>query len=104
MLGQSVQSIVELRLPARIHSISAFHLTIVIRDTFDSMTEFSPSPVTVRSDPSDVAHIINAVQLLNSTDTNIVGQLMTLISELFNENNDQHIELATLSIMINFPI
>lgn len=111
MLGQTVQSTIELRLPARIHSMSVFHLTVAIRDAFDSITEVSLQPVIIHSDHSTVTSFIDAVQnsgiglendtigrLLNSTDKNTVGQLVTLLSELFNENNDQYIELARLSI------
>ena len=112
MLGQTIEPTIQIRLPSNINLISTFHLTVSIRDTFNSIIEFSLPPVTILPDYLAIANFIDTLQksntdvsndtivrLLNSGDQNTVGQLLTSLCECFNQINDQNIESAAKSMI-----
>lgn len=108
ILGQSYESRTQLRLPSSIDPSTTFHLIVVIRDTFDLSTEFSLPSVNIHPDYVTISNFIDHFQtmdendtirrLLNNSDKNIVGQLITSISELFNEINEEIITVAIQSM------
>ena len=88
MLSHTNTSIIQLRLPASIHTVN---LLVHIRDEFNCIYEYYhlPSVSILRND--------SIIELLTSSDQNIVGQMITSISQLFNEINIQTIETAARS-------
>ena len=107
MLAQSTQSLIQLHLPANVDPQSTIHLIIHIRDTFDAMFEFHIPSVTVLADSSTLSDFIDALtnttdrlssdpifRLLMSDDQNIVGQMVTSLSQVFNEMHEQFIQSA----------
>ena len=102
MLARTSESICQLRLPASIDPSSRFHLIVQIRDAFDCVTEFNLSSVPVLSNHSIIENFVNNLQgsnnntdpiitLLTSEDQNTVEQMITSISQVFNEMNDQSV-------------
>ena len=96
MLAFSTDSIYHLRLPASIDQTS-FHIVVQIRDTFDSMTEFHLTPVTILTSISAFWESINSLQgfilqALVSGNHSVVGQTISLISHLLNNLHDQHLK------------
>jgi hypothetical protein len=110
MLAHTTESIVQLRLPASIDPTSILHIVVFIRDRFDCIHEFQLPSVTVLRDISTTEKFIDILQkpynnsdndiilqLLVSGDMNTVGQIVTSISQVFNEMNNQTIKNAALS-------
>lgn len=110
MLAYSTRSIIQLYLPASVDSQSSIDLIIHIRDTFDAVFEFHIPSVTVLADSSRISNFIDALtksndrlssdpifRLLTGDDPNIVGQLVTSLSQVFNEMHEQFIQFAVQS-------
>jgi hypothetical protein len=107
MLAHTIESIIEFRLPASIDQISTFDILVHIRDKFDCVYEFHLPSVNILRDISTISNFIDALQKSNNNDTifelltsgnqNTIGQIITSISQLLNEINNQTIELAILS-------
>ena len=100
----------QLYLPPSIDSTSTLHLLVHIRDGFDCVQQFILPTVTVHHNRSAVEQFVHILQqskidlnddpilhLLNNGDKNIVGQMITSLSQLFNQINNQTIETAIQS-------
>ncbi len=96
ILAHTTDSIISLRLPASIDPTTQFYTVVHIRDKFDCIREVHLSPVTVLADISAIEHFVNISQYSNddpiwqvliSKDQNIVGQMITSISQIFTEMN-----------------
>ena len=103
ILGHSIDSTIQLRLPWNIDSTEVFHLGVSIHDTFNSITEFILPSLIILPNNSVLSNFIDnlqqsktdpIVELLNSDNQNIVGQLIQSISEYLNQINDQTIQKA----------
>ncbi|UJR11342.1 hypothetical protein I4U23_015523 [Adineta vaga] len=107
ILGYSAVSTFQVRLPPGDNQTALVHLTVHIRDTLNCITEFDLSPVLVVSDMTTITNLINDIhstsdrtmtnginQLLTSENQNIVGQLITSLSFIFNQWHYQMIEKA----------
>jgi hypothetical protein len=97
----------QVRLPA---GDDQLYLIINIRDTFDCVTEFNMSFVSVVADSlsmNDLSDILqnitdeinknSLIRLLASKSQNIVGQILISLSKEFNKINNQIVENAVLS-------
>jgi hypothetical protein len=93
-------------LPAGDDQTSLLHLTISIRDTLYCLTELNISSVNVIPDSAGISNLINSlqnstnnpiVQLLASGNQNIVGQVITSLSQAFNQMNSKSIDQAVSS-------
>ncbi len=115
ILAYTTESIISLRLPASIDPTTKFHIVVSIRDKFDCVREFQLQLVTVFSDESAIKHFLDILQkpynysnddpiwqLIVSKDQNIVGQMITSISQIFTEMNYQMIQNAAQSKQIFF--
>jgi hypothetical protein len=85
---------------------SLLHLTISIRDTLYCLTELNISSVNVIPDSAGISNLINSlqnstnnpiVQLLASGNQNTVGQVITSLSQAFNQMNSKSIDQAVSS-------
>jgi hypothetical protein len=101
ILAHTTDSIISLRLPGNIDPTTLFYTIVHIRDKFDCIREVHLSPVTVLADISAIEHFVDILQYSNddpiwkvliSNDQNIVGQMITSISQIFTEMNYQMIE------------
>ncbi|CAF4314121.1 unnamed protein product, partial [Adineta steineri] len=103
----SLISTFQVRLPLGDDQTSLVHLTVYIRDTLDCITKFNLSSVTVISDSIGIMNLINdiqnasnqlttnpIIQLLASGNQNIVGQVITSLSQQFNNINNENINQA----------
>jgi hypothetical protein len=110
MVAFSPVSILEVRLPAGDDQTSLLHLIVYIRDFADCLTEYNISSVTVVPDSVGINNLINnvqssstgitnnpIVQLLASGNQNIVGQVLTSVSQQFNKMNGQNQDKAVSS-------
>jgi hypothetical protein len=110
ILSHTTKSSIKLRLPASIDQTSTLQIVVQIRDTFDSGTEVNLSSIIVLANSSAIKNLIDIlqnsdndlsndplIQLLSSDDQNTVGQIITSISQVFNEINDDTIKNAALS-------
>jgi hypothetical protein len=110
MLAHTTESIVKLRLPASIDQTSILHIVAQIRDTFGSIVEVNLTWVIVVPDFLAIKNLVDVlqkpdnnfsndplIQLLTSGDQNTVGQMITSLSQVFNEMNDESIKNAALS-------
>ncbi len=106
MLAHSTQSVAQLRLPASTDQTSILHIIVQIRDTFDSITEFTMSSIIVLPDFVVIKNLIDnlqnpnnnsLIQLLANGDQNTVGQIITSLAQIFNEMNGEMIKNAALS-------
>ncbi|UJR06735.1 hypothetical protein I4U23_011024 [Adineta vaga] len=85
------------------------HLIIEIRDEYDCLTTYNmTSPISIQPDSIEMKEFINGVQntsnlnvfnnlfaqSLGSENQNVVGQVITLISNEFNKINDEQIAKA----------
>jgi len=97
IIAFSVLSIFEVRFSAD----TSIHLIISIRDTLDCITEFNLSSINVIPNSAGIIELSNSVQnavtnspivqLLASGNQNTVGQVITLISQQFNQMNNENI-------------
>ena len=100
----------DVRLPSGDDRTSLLQLTVVIQDTLDCTIELNISAVTVIPDSVGIANLINdiqsspggittnpIVQLLAGGNQNIVGQVITSLSQQFNKMNNENIDKAVSS-------
>jgi hypothetical protein len=97
-------------LPGGNDNTSLLNLVVYIRDTFDCITQFNLTSVSVIPDSSSIFDLMNTfqnspnslttnpiVQLLSSGNQNTVGQILTSISQQFNKINIESLENAVSS-------
>lgn len=107
MLAYTTESIFQLRLPASNDQTSLLHIIADIRDTFRSVIEFNLQPITVLPNFQAITELINMLEqpnnhsnanllneLLRSGDQNTIEQIVTSISQVFNEKNNENIIIA----------
>ncbi|CAF4247134.1 unnamed protein product, partial [Adineta steineri] len=107
IIAYSLVSTFQVRLPLGNDQTSFVHLTVYIRDTLDCITKFNLSSVTVTSDSIGIMNLINdiqnssnqlttnpIIQLLASGNQNIIGQVITSLSQQFNNINNENINQA----------
>ncbi|UJR21041.1 hypothetical protein I4U23_024141 [Adineta vaga] len=100
----------QVRLPAGDNQTSSVHLFVQIRDTLDCITELNISSVIVISDTEGITNLINDIQsvsnatttnpllqILASGNQNVVGQLITSLSQEFNKMNEANLDKALSS-------
>ena len=105
---------VQVRLPAGQVNTSVLYLSASIRDRLDCSTEVNLSSVIVVADSNEIDNLVRSVivsasssasisgstnsslsQLLSSGNQNVVGQVITLLSQQFNQINTQALRTAT---------
>jgi hypothetical protein len=100
MVGFTSASNLQLRLPAGNDNTSLVNLVVHIRDTFDCITEYNSSSLTLVLDSTEINDLINNLQissnainnnpiaqLLASGNQDMVGQIITSLSQIFNKMN-----------------
>lgn len=107
MLAFSFDPTIELRLPATANNQTYSHIVGSVRNTLNSQREFNVSSVVVIVDSTTITDLVENVQ--NSTDQfinnplvniltngnqNTVSQIITSLSQEFNQINDQIIDAA----------
>ena len=107
MIAFSSISNFSVRLPCGDANTSLLHLVIVIRDTFDCVTELNMTSVFVISDPSTFTMLMNIaynppttnplVQILSSGNQNIIGQLLISLSQKLSQLNSESVNMAVSS-------
>ena len=103
MIAFSPTSVFQVRLPAGDDSASLLNLIISIRDISDCTTEYNMSAITVLPDNDEINDLINdiqnptnnpTIQLLASGNQNLVGQILTSVSQQFNKMNSDNLNKA----------
>jgi hypothetical protein len=107
ILAFSAVSTFQVRFPA---GTPLLHLIISIRDTLNCIAEYNMSSISVVPDSAGIAELINnlqnpsngitnnpIVQLLAGGNQNTVGQVITSLSQQFNQMNSQNVENAVSS-------
>ena len=111
MLAYSSSSRSYLRLPAGSKNGSLVNIIVEIRDILDCPTEYRISPVVVQTDSAEIDSLISVmqqtsvgamntnptIQLLASGNPNVIGQILTSISQVFNEMNTEQVKSAAAS-------
>jgi len=103
MLGYTNESIYQLKLPGSIDKTVSLHIIVHIRDRFDCVTDFNLSLVTVSADLRLITQLIDNLQepiielLSNANDENTIGQIVTSISHLINQLDNQLMHSALSS-------
>lgn len=115
MLAYSYSPRFTLRLPVGNTNTSIVNIIVQIRDILNCVAEYSLRPVIVRADTAEVATLANVlqqtdiktinnnptVQLLASKNPNVVGQVLTAVSQVFNQINSENIHQAISSKAMN---
>ena len=96
-----------LRLPAGPTNSSTLHLIVVIRDQMDCVMEVDLPSVVVQVDSAETDQLLRSlqtpsstlsnnplVQILSSGNQNAVGQVLSSLSQQFNDINTQALESA----------
>jgi len=109
IIAFSPVSTFQIRLPSG-DDQTLLHLIVDIRDQLNSITEFNMTSVNVIPDSAGIADLINniqssssgitanpIVQLLASENQNIVGQIITSLSQQFNQMNSENVDNAVSS-------
>ncbi|CAF2697542.1 unnamed protein product [Rotaria sp. Silwood2] len=107
MIAFSPVSLFQVRLPSGDNQTSILNIVIYIRDLLDCLTEMNMSSISVMPDLSTITDLINnlqsssniiqnnpIVQLLASGNQNIVGQIITSVSQQFNKMNNESLDNA----------
>ena len=111
MLAYSYQPRFALRLPTGNSNTSLVNIIVQVRDILNCVTEYSLRPVVVQSDIAEVTNLVDAlqqtsvqtinnnptIQLLASGNPNVVGQVLTSVSQVFNQINSENIDNAISS-------
>jgi hypothetical protein len=110
MVAFSSVSTFHLRLPAGDSQTSLLQIVISIRDLLDCVVEVNMSSISVLVNTDQFNNLINNlqsstnqlnqnpfVQLLSSGSQNIVGQVLTSLSQQFNQMNSQNFNNAVSS-------
>jgi hypothetical protein len=111
MLGFSIMSTLEIQLPAGDDNTSSLNLTVHIRDTLNCVTVYNMEPIIVLPDQTAIDSLIDVIQnpnhgqtshplfqALASGNQNIVGQVVTALSQEFNKRNKQNLQTAVASM------
>jgi hypothetical protein len=107
MIAFSSLPTMSLRLPAGQTNTSTLQLIVIIRDQQDCVMEVDLPPVVVRADSGEVEQLIQSlqtssntpsnsplVQILSSGNQNAVGQVLSSLSQQFNDINTQALQSA----------
>ena len=108
MISFSFLSTFQARLPVGNDQTSLLHLIIRIRDRLECITEFDLTSVYVRPDSAGMNDLMKDLQssstttnpivrLLASGNQNTVGQLISSISQQFNQKNNENLYNAISS-------
>jgi hypothetical protein len=110
ILGFTTESTFQLRLPAGDDNNSFLNISIHIRDKLNCITEYEMQTIVVLSDSTEITTLIDVVQqtgdeansnslvqLLASGNQNIVGQILTSLSQVFNTMTSENVESAITS-------
>lgn len=110
MIAFSPISTFQIRLPTGDNQTSLLQIVISIRDLLDCVVEVNMTAVSVIVDTEQINNLINNVQnstnqltqnqfvqLLSSGSQNIVGQILTSLSQQFNQMNNQTVNTAVSS-------
>lgn len=111
MLASSSSSQISLRLPAGDTETSLINIIVQIRDLLYCVTVFDIYSVLIQPDLAVTDALINVIgqantesidsnpviQLLAGGDSNTVGQVLTSLSQVFNELNQQSVDTAVQS-------
>jgi hypothetical protein len=110
IIAFSSVSDIQVRLPSGSDNTSLLNIMIYIRDKLDSSAEYNISSITVVSDAQGIIQLINIlqnptnspssnsiIQLLAIENQNIVGQMITSLSQQLNKMNIESIENAILN-------
>jgi hypothetical protein len=114
MIAYSIQSNIEVLLPADSNNISLVNVIIYIRDNLDSVTQFEINSVIVIPDWIAINTFVDILQqsniemmnknpiieLLASKNQNIIGQIITLLSQIFNLISNQQLQYVVTSMFI----
>ncbi|CAF1443700.1 unnamed protein product, partial [Adineta ricciae] len=107
IIAYSTVPMFQVLLPAGNNQTTLLHLTVYIRDQMDCTTVLNLSSVSVISDTIAVTNLINdiqsssnrsttnsIIQLLASGNQNLVGQVLTSVSQQLNQMNDESLDRA----------
>jgi hypothetical protein len=114
MLAYSSSSQVALRLSTDVNQqqdTTDVHVIVHIRDLLQCVIDYHLPPVRIRSDPALITQLLSdftqtdlqsinnnpTIQLLATGNPNVVGQVLTSISQLFNHVNKDNIDQAVSS-------
>ena len=110
LIGFAPASTFQLRLPAGDSQTSLLQIVISIRDLLNCAVEVNMSSISVSPDTEQINNLINSlqsstsdlnnnqfVQLLSSGDQNVVGQVVTSLSQQFNQMSNQTLNDAVSS-------
>ena len=117
MLGFTFEQVFQFRLPPGNNNESSQNITVQIRDRLNAVTEYNLESVVVVPNLTDVDEFINAirnptnimnsntfVRLLASHNENIVEQVTTTFSQIFNKLNMENRQKAIASKLYIFFI
>ena len=117
IIGYSVVSTFTVRLPAGNRLDSFLHVLIHIRDLVDCVQEVNMSSVIVSVDSTSIDHLLDSLQatsternrnpyvrLLFSGNQNVVGQILTSLSQESNRMNTENLNTAISSNLISLFI
>ena len=117
MIAFSTLPTISMRLPAGKSNASTLQLIVVIRDQLDCVREVDLPSVVVRTDSAETDQLIQSlqtssntpsnsplVQILSSGNQNAVGQVLSSLSQQFNDINTQALQSAADSEFPNSPL
>ncbi|CAF4334891.1 unnamed protein product, partial [Adineta steineri] len=100
----------QVRLPAGDNETSLLNLVVYVRDLAGSVTQVNISSVNIITDTATINDLIDEitnlsstitnnpiVRLLSSGNQNVVGQIMTALSQEFNQMNSENLDKAISS-------
>jgi hypothetical protein len=107
MIAFSSLPTMSLRLPAGQTNASTLQLIVVIRDQMDCVMEVDLPPMVVQADSAETGQLLQSlqtasstlnnnplVQILSSGNQNAVGQVLSSLSQQFNDINTQALQSA----------
>ena len=111
MVAYGYQPEFRVRLPSGNKNTSLIYLSIQIRDLLNGVTNYPLNPILVRTDKTEVTSLVqllqqSRIQLMNNNPTiralasgnpNVVGQVLTTVSQVFNQINRENIDQAIAS-------
>ena len=115
MLASTSVSSSQLQLPAGSDNTSLVNVVVHIRDMLNGVTQFDMQSVVVVPDVAGISTLVNVlqqsstatintnpiIQLLAGGNQNTVGQVITSLSQVFNEMNSQSVQTAVASMCIS---
>ncbi|UJR17432.1 hypothetical protein I4U23_004327 [Adineta vaga] len=101
ILGSTAIPNFQVRLPSSVSNISIVNIIVTIQDGLNAVTQVELEPVIVYLDWIEINTWMNHIEysslmleLFANRDPNILAQIITLISEFFNEMNEKQTEIA----------